>query len=276
MKGSFRVGEWLIQPELGRIVGRGKSTRTEPKVIQVLQALAESAGDMVPREELIGRVWPGVFVTDDALTRCISVLRRIFEDSRERPQVIETISKRGYRLIPSVVRDEDRRDAHRLLAVLPFAHAEGDGEAERWCGALAEAMIETLTDVPRLRIKAWSTVLRARHGADDPLEAARALGAEAALVGRTLRREERLAIFVELVDVENGWRLWGARYGVNAAENPSPAMENLALQIARNIREKLVPPETRDSNGSPSGSGRLENQAPDESQWREELETSVR
>jgi len=275
MKGSFRVGEWLVRPELGRIVGRGKSLRVEPKVMQVLEVLAGSVGEMVPREDLIQRVWPGVFVTDDVLTRCISLLRRVFEDSRTEPQVIETISKRGYRLIAPVRRGDAGRDETRLLAVLPFSRPDGDAEAERWSEALTEAVIETLTDVPRLRIKVWSTVLRYQDDAGDPLTVARALGAHAALVGRTLRRDDRLTIFTELVEVANGWRLWGARYGVQPAANLSRAVENFALQIAANIREKLIPRETRASSGATSaGSEMLETEAPDESQWFEVLETS--
>ena len=275
MRGSFRVGEWLIRPELGRIIGHGKSVRVEPKVMQVLEVLAQSAGEMVPREDLIQRVWPGVFVTDDVLTRCISVLRRVFEDSRTEPQVIETISKRGYRLIAPVRRGDESRDHTRLLAVLPFSRPDGDAEAERWSEALEEAVIETLTDVPRLRIKAWSTVLRYQDDAGDPLAVARALGAHAALVGRTLRRGDRLTIFAELVEVTNGWRLWGARYGVQPAANLSPVVENFALQIAANIREKLIPRETAASSRAASaGSETLGAEAPDESEWYEVLEMS--
>ena len=74
--------------------------RIEPKVMQVLVCLAESAGEVVTREQLIGRVWPDVYVTDDVLHRAIRELRRVFGDSPSEPRYIETIRKRGYRLIP--------------------------------------------------------------------------------------------------------------------------------------------------------------------------------
>ncbi len=275
MKGSFHVGEWLIRPELGRIAGPRKSVRVEPKVMQVLEVLVQNAGEMVAREELIRRVWPYVFVTDDVLTRCISVLRKVFEDSRSEPQMIETISKRGYRLIAPVRLAAESREANRLLAVLPFSHPEGDAEAERWSEALTHAVIETLTDIPRLRVKAWSTVLRFRGDAADPLAAARELGADAALVGRALRRGDGLTMFTELVEVANGWRLWGARYGVQPGENLSPAVRNFALQIAANVREKLIPRETgAASRAASAGSELLETETPDECQWYEVLEPS--
>ena len=275
MNRDFQVGEWLARTGLNELCNCSRCVHIEPKVMQVLEVLAENAGEMVPREDLIQRVWPGVFVTDDVLTRCISLLRRVFEDSRTDPQVIETISKRGYRLIAPVRRGDANQDATRLLAVLPFSRPDGDAEAERWSEALTEAVIETLTDVPRLRIKAWSTVLRYQDDAADPLAVARALGAHAALVGRTLRRDDRLTIFTELVEVANGWRLWGARYGVQPAESLSPAVENFALQIAANIREKLIPREAgASSRPTSAGSEMLGSEAPDESQWREVYETS--
>ena len=72
--------------------------------MHVLVCLAENAGEVVPREELIARVWPDVFVTDDVLHRAIRELRRILGDSSSHPRYIETIRKRGYRLmVPTAV-----------------------------------------------------------------------------------------------------------------------------------------------------------------------------
>ena len=76
--------------------------RLEPKVMQVLVCLAEHPGDVVPRETLIARVWPDVFVTDDVLHRAVRELRRVFGDEASAPTCIETIRKRGYRLIAPV------------------------------------------------------------------------------------------------------------------------------------------------------------------------------
>ncbi|MDQ3439103.1 MAG: winged helix-turn-helix domain-containing protein, partial [Planctomycetota bacterium] len=67
--------------------------------MQVLVCLAELSGEVVTREDLIARVWPGVFVTDDVLHRAIRELRRVFGDSSSAPRYIETIRKRGYRLM---------------------------------------------------------------------------------------------------------------------------------------------------------------------------------
>ena len=102
MPREYRVGPWVVQPELNRIALGDRVVRLEPKVMQVLDTLAERPGDVFAREELQARVWPDTFVTDDALHRAIRELRRVFGEAASQPQYIETIRKRGYRLIADV------------------------------------------------------------------------------------------------------------------------------------------------------------------------------
>ena len=102
MNGVFRVGPWLIQPSLNLISHQGTSIRLEPKVMGVLVCLAQHAMEPVSKEELIQAVWPDTFVTDDVLKRCVSELRRVFQDDAREPRLIETIPKRGYRMIVAV------------------------------------------------------------------------------------------------------------------------------------------------------------------------------
>ena len=98
-KEPFYIGRWLIQPRQNRIRGPEKTTRVEPKVMDVLLCLARQPGEVVTRDQLLETVWAGVVVTDDVLTRSISELRKVFDDDPRNPAVIETIPKAGYRLI---------------------------------------------------------------------------------------------------------------------------------------------------------------------------------
>lgn len=102
MGGDFRVGAWLVQPGLNAITINGTTVRLEPKVMEVLVCLSNQAGEPVAKEELLRAVWRDTFVTDDVLVRSISELRRVFEDDPRQPQFIQTISKRGYRLLAPV------------------------------------------------------------------------------------------------------------------------------------------------------------------------------
>src|SRR2546428_7256022 len=102
---GFRIGPWLIQPSLNTISQNGTSTRLEPKVMEVLVCLSHRAGEAIPKEELLQTVWPDTFVSDDVLKRSVSELRRVFEDNAREPRIIQTIPKRGYRLVAAVKRD---------------------------------------------------------------------------------------------------------------------------------------------------------------------------
>jgi TolB-like protein/DNA-binding winged helix-turn-helix (wHTH) protein len=100
LKSGFRVGAWEVRPRTGELTGGGEPTRLEPRVMEVLIVLAEHAGEVVEREELLRRAWGNrAAVSDEPLTRCIAELRRAFGDSRQAPKYIETFSKRGYRLL---------------------------------------------------------------------------------------------------------------------------------------------------------------------------------
>jgi TolB-like protein/DNA-binding winged helix-turn-helix (wHTH) protein/Tfp pilus assembly protein PilF len=100
--GDFQIGPWLIKPSLNSIAQNGTSNRVEPKVMEVLVCLAEHAGEAVSKEKLLHTVWPETFVSDDVLKRSVSELRRVFGDDARESKVIETIPKRGYRLVAAV------------------------------------------------------------------------------------------------------------------------------------------------------------------------------
>ena len=99
---GFRLGECVVHPLQGLIERPEGSEHVQPKVMEVLLCLAERPGDVVERDELVDRVWGRTAVTDEVLTRCISELRAALGDAREHPRYVQTIPKRGYRLVASV------------------------------------------------------------------------------------------------------------------------------------------------------------------------------
>ncbi len=95
---SFRIGDCLVDPNTNRIQKNGHDLRVEPKVMKVLEELAAAGGTPLSREILLERVWGDTLVTENSLTQAISKLRKILEDTGDARRVIETISKKGYRL----------------------------------------------------------------------------------------------------------------------------------------------------------------------------------
>src|SRR3954468_18983692 len=107
MQTEFRLGPWQIQPRLNSATKNGTIVRLEPKVLDVLVYLVERRGEVISKEELIGAIWADSCVSDDTLTRCIYELRKVLEDDVKQPKFIQTIPRRGYRVIASIDRDDD-------------------------------------------------------------------------------------------------------------------------------------------------------------------------
>jgi DNA-binding winged helix-turn-helix (wHTH) protein len=97
----FQLGALNVNPCAGEVSGPAGRRSLDPKVMAVLVVLTRHAGEVVSRADLISKLWPGVAVTDDALTRCIYVLRQQLSSaggSNEYRSILETLPKRGYRL----------------------------------------------------------------------------------------------------------------------------------------------------------------------------------
>lgn len=101
-KRPFQLGPWLVDPGRNTISDGESETRLHPKAMEVLVALGERSPEVYAREELINQVWRDAFVGDEALTGNIRELRRALRDDAKQPRFIETVPKRGYRLMVAV------------------------------------------------------------------------------------------------------------------------------------------------------------------------------
>lgn len=122
LRPGFRLGDRRVLPRQNRIEGPDGAAHVEPKVMEVLVCLAEHAGEVVSRDTFHDAVWGGGAVTDQALTNCVSELRRELGDSPSDPRFIATVPKRGYRLVAPVEPLEDEAPAP----------ATADEETGRW------------------------------------------------------------------------------------------------------------------------------------------------
>jgi DNA-binding winged helix-turn-helix (wHTH) protein len=100
------VGEWTVEPRLNRISRGDCELRLEPRVMDLLAYLAERAGEVASREEIIDALWREQCVADSVLTRAVSLLRNALGDDPHAPRYVETIAKRGYRLVAPVTRGD--------------------------------------------------------------------------------------------------------------------------------------------------------------------------
>ncbi|NCF61191.1 MAG: DNA-binding response regulator, partial [Gammaproteobacteria bacterium] len=96
---GFYLQDLLIEPASGRVSGPGVEAHLKPKAVEVLLYLAERPFDLVERDELLKAVWGDNAGSSDALTHVISDLRSCCQDHASSPSLIQTVPRRGYRLL---------------------------------------------------------------------------------------------------------------------------------------------------------------------------------
>ena len=99
---GFTVGEWEVLPGHGVLRRGDQEERPEPKVFAVLLSLASRDGNLVTRDDLVNEVWDGRPTSDEPINRCLSQLRGHLDDRARPHRYVETLQRRGYRLMQPV------------------------------------------------------------------------------------------------------------------------------------------------------------------------------
>ena len=134
MPASFTFDRFVLDTGDRRLRAGGEPVELNTRYFDALALLVNEQGRLVAKERFLAEVWDGVPVTDEALTQCISTLRRQLGDSAACPRFIETVPKHGYRFIAPVIPVED--SAAR--------QAPGAGVSdERWRNFLATGIAGT-------------------------------------------------------------------------------------------------------------------------------------
>lgn len=98
----LRIGEWIFDPQRNELVRGMERVPLDPKLSVILLHLAGNAGHVVARDELQIELSSMAALGNSAITQAVTKLRRLLGDSARRPAYIETVVKRGYRLIAPV------------------------------------------------------------------------------------------------------------------------------------------------------------------------------
>jgi TolB-like protein len=120
------------------------------------------------------------------------------------------------------------------IAVLPFTNVSKDADREYLSDGISESLINSLSQLPQLKVIARSSSFRYKGKDVDPQEVAKALGVEEILTGRVTQRGDGLVISAELVDARDRTQVWGEQYNRKLTDLPS-----LQSEIARDVSEKL-------------------------------------
>jgi TolB-like protein len=245
-------------------------------VVDVLVVLAEHAGEVVTRDELFEAVWQGQVVSDERLTHAIAELRRALHDDRDTPTYIETVPKRGYRLIghiraanvtPSepVIHPTGRKlgiialallllvpvyiafdtlvsetdTGEKSIAVLPFVNTSGDPDQEYFSDGLSDTLIHVLAQVSDLKVTAKTSSFYFKDKNIDVGEIARRLKVGTILQGSVQKAGDRVRVIAQLVNAGDGSHLWSKSFDRDL-EDIFAVQDEIAQEVVKALKVTLL------------------------------------
>lgn len=254
---EFRLGQWHVLPDRRLMISADGEVRVRPRAMDVLVLLASRPGEVVTRDDFARGVWAPAVVTDNSLNCCIAELRRALDDTSSNPGYIETIPRRGYRLMrePEYPEAAASTDAPMLspdvpsvrsIAMLPL-RVLGEGDVELLAEGLLHEVLTSLALLGELQVISATSVYRYRDTVQTAGQIAAELGVHWLLQGAIQKADSRIRVNLQLVDARRDRNSWARVY-----EQPIDMDHLFGIQaeIARDVAASLrarIGPEARKS-----------------------------
>jgi DNA-binding winged helix-turn-helix (wHTH) protein/tetratricopeptide (TPR) repeat protein len=257
----YEFGPFQIDLLRGVLLRNGHRMQVPPKVFETLLVLVQESGQVVEKNEFLKLVWPDAVVEESNLSQNIFRLRKILGKNPEGQEYIETVPKRGYCFVSTVKEVNEQSLDHETqpnsgtparvegekavskkfnsLAVLPLFNVNGDVKLKHLGDGIAEGIINSLSGISALRVMAISTVSGYKNQEVHPQEVGRKLDVQMVAIGKIMLLDEIVTIQIELVDVANGWQLWGKQYH-GALSVLIETQQEIVQNITDHIRWKLT------------------------------------
>jgi TolB-like protein len=191
----------------------------------VLRHLVRNAGRVVSKDELLAANWPGLTVTEDSLTQCISDIRRLLGESGR--DVVRTVARRGYMMVLPERAPQAARDilAGPTVAVWPF-ESDSTANLNVLAEGLTQGMVSALGRFGELRVLARNVTKSHKDRFQGTENISRELGVDY-LVEGSLRQDGKLArIDLHLSDARTGAQVWSKSFKVNVTASKLLAIQD--------------------------------------------------
>jgi TolB-like protein/Tfp pilus assembly protein PilF len=127
----------------------------------------------------------------------------------------------------------------KSIAVLPFANQNHDPDTEYLCDGIPESIINSLSELPKLKVMSRNSVFHYKAKETDAQTVAKELKVQTVLTGRLTQRGDALSIRVELINAEDNTQIWGQQYNRKLAD-VFAVQEEIAKEISEKLRSKLT------------------------------------
>lgn len=216
--GAITFGRFRLDIERRTLLRDGEPLKLGSRAIDILCALAAAKGELVSKDELMTRVWPGVVVEEANIQVHISALRKALDDDKDGIPLILTVPGRGYRFIASPRAAVAATDciistvSGPSIAVLPFENLSSDQEQEYFADGLVEDIITGLARIKWLSVIARNSSFNYKGKAVDVKRVGTELGVDYVLEGSVRKSGNRIRISAQLVNTHTGAHLWAEHY----------------------------------------------------------------
>ncbi|MCI0518318.1 MAG: winged helix-turn-helix domain-containing protein [Woeseiaceae bacterium] len=268
LRKGFGLAGWHVLPDRGLLQDGDAQVHVEPLPMDVLVALAAQQGDVVSKDQLVDIVWKGRPVSDEVITRCISLIRRALGDDAKSPTFVENVPRRGYRLMLPITLPERaepvephapaavtsayalpllggfvaiaaivaivflwRDDDQPIQSVVVFPF-RCDVDEEYLCFGFSEALTSNLFRLPDLRVvKSREEFVPGKSIRDIVGE----FEVDAIIEGQVRYDGQRFTVVADLIDGRNGTVLFSNTY-----DGAEEAIYDLQDEVAADVRRSIT------------------------------------
>ena len=252
----YKFRNFYLNPAERQVIKGENCLELTSRTFDVLQLLLENGGEVLTKDEILGKVWNGSFVEEGNLAVHISKLRRLLDETKNQPY-IETVQGSGYRFVapvheasqsewekifsginPSLPENSPHEWTFDSIAVLPLQNESNDPEIEYLADGLTESFINSLSHLSNLRVIARNTVFRYKNKTPDAKEVGKTLGVATILTGRIRVMKDNLTIGIELTKTADGSQLWGTHFNRSFIDI-FEIQESIIFEVSEKLRSEI-------------------------------------
>lgn len=215
-----RFGRFHLDVRSRALTCSGSPVKLNSRALDILCELALARGEVVEKDRLMERVWPGRVVEENAIQVHVSSLRKALDAVSEGQSHIVTVPGRGYRLVgidgpvpsPGSLDHGGSRTPGTSVAVLRFTNLSGDPAQDYFADGIVEDIITGLSRIGGISVIASNSSFMYGAEAPDLVKVGRDLGCRYLVQGSVRKADNRIRITARLVESETNRSLWAERY----------------------------------------------------------------
>ena len=219
---EFSFGLFHLDPSQHQLTREGMPVSVGNRALDILCALAAAKGEIVSKDELMTKVWPGLVVEENNIEVHVSALRKVLDEGKGGQTHLVTVPGRGYRL--AGVKSSSASEAapenssspalseKPSIAVLPFQNMSGDPEQEYFADGMAEEIITGLSRIKWLSVISRNSTSIYKNKPVVIKEAADKFGVRYVLEGSVRKSGNRIRITTQLIDAKTDAHIWAEHY----------------------------------------------------------------